>query len=97
MDGEPRPGTVDVAHAVVRHTRPGPAKGTIALNPGGPGETAVSRAEQLAQALRDVLDDHDLLLLDPRGTGFSGRVPCGVTDADFKPAPRAGQHEAVAR
>ncbi|MFF0413079.1 alpha/beta fold hydrolase [Kitasatospora sp. NPDC004745] len=97
VDGEPRLGTVDVAYAVVRHTRPGPARGTIALNPGGPGETAISRTEQLAQALEGVLDDHDLLLLDPRGTGFSGRVPCGVTDADFKFAPRAGQHEAVAR
>ncbi|MFE2722164.1 alpha/beta fold hydrolase [Kitasatospora sp. NPDC059327] len=97
VDGEPRLGTVDVAHAVVRHTGPGPARGTIALNPGGPGETTISRAEQLAQALQDLLDDHDLLLLDPRGTGFSGRVPCGVTDADFRLAPRAGQHEAVAR
>ncbi|MEU3571399.1 alpha/beta hydrolase [Kitasatospora sp. NPDC036755] len=94
--GEPRLGGIDVSYAVVRHSRPGPALGTVALNPGGPGETLIDRAEQVAGALEGVLDDYDVLLLDPRGTGRSGRLPCGVTEAEYRWAPRAGMREAVA-
>ncbi|MFG2909181.1 alpha/beta fold hydrolase [Kitasatospora sp. NPDC048286] len=93
---EPRLGGIDVSYAVVRHSRPGPALGTVALNPGGPGETLIDRAEQVAGALQGVLDDYDLLLLDPRGTGRSGRLPCDVTEAEYRLAPRAGQREVVA-
>ncbi|MFE4515135.1 alpha/beta fold hydrolase [Kitasatospora sp. NPDC056783] len=92
----PRLGGIDVSYAVVRHGRPGPALGTVALNPGGPGETLIDRAEQVAGALQGVLDDYDVLLLDPRGTGRSGRLPCDVTEAEYRWAPRAGQREAVA-
>ncbi|MFG3224752.1 alpha/beta fold hydrolase [Kitasatospora sp. NPDC048194] len=93
---EPGLGTIGVSYAVVRHSRPGPALGTVALNPGGPGETLIDRAEQVAGALEGVLDDYDLLLLDPRGTGRSGRLPCDVTERDYRWAPRAEQREAVA-
>ncbi|MFE6049177.1 alpha/beta fold hydrolase [Kitasatospora sp. NPDC056446] len=93
---EPRLGGIDVSYAVVRHSLPGPAKGTVALNPGGPGETMIDRARQVAAALQGVLDDHDVLLLDPRGTGRSGRLPCDVTEAEYRWAPRAGQRRAVA-
>ncbi|MFF2617423.1 alpha/beta fold hydrolase [Kitasatospora sp. NPDC058046] len=96
VTGEPRLGGVDVSYAVVRHSRPGPALGTVALNPGGPGETLIDRAEQVAGALRGVLDDYDLLLLDPRGTGRSGRLPCDVTEAEYRWAPRPEQRELVA-
>lgn len=97
VDGTPRLGTIDVGYAVVRHTRPGPAKGTIAVNPGGPGETLIDRAGLVAAALEGALGDYDLLLLDPRGTGKSGRLPCKVTEADYRFAPRAEQQHAVAR
>lgn len=90
-------GSVPVAYAVVRHTGPGPARGTVAINPGGPGETAIDRAEPFAAALQGVLDTHDVLLVDPRGTGRSGRIPCGVTDAEYRFADHAGQRAAVAR
>lgn len=93
---QPGLGTIGVSHAVVRHSRPGPALGTIALNPGGPGETLIDRAGQVATALQGVLDDYDLLLLDPRGTGRSGRLPCDVTEAEYRWAPRAEQRELVA-
>ncbi|MFF0393034.1 alpha/beta hydrolase [Kitasatospora sp. NPDC004615] len=93
---EPRLGGIDVSYAVVRHSNPGPALGTVAVNPGGPGETLIDRAEQVAGALQGVLDDYDVLLLDPRGTGRSGRLPCDVTEAEYRWAPRAGQREAVA-
>ncbi|MFD5468116.1 hypothetical protein ACFWIQ_35695 [Kitasatospora sp. NPDC127059] len=92
---EPGPGTIGISHALVRHSRPGPALGTVAVNPVGPGETLIDRAEQVSAALQGVLDDYDVLL-DPRGTGRSGRLPCDVTEAEYRWAPRAGQREPVA-
>ncbi|MGW6407980.1 alpha/beta fold hydrolase [Streptomyces vinaceus] len=90
-------GTLEVGYAVVRHRAPGPAKGTVAVNPGGPGEVAIDRAEHFATALNGLLHDHDLLLVDPRGTGRSERMPCGLTDADYRFGTREEQREAVAR
>ncbi|MFI9788563.1 hypothetical protein ACIHEI_34395 [Kitasatospora sp. NPDC051984] len=88
VTGEPRLGGIDVSYAVVRLGNPGPALGTVAVNPGGPGETLTDRAEQVAGVLQGVLDDYDVLLLDPRGTGRSGRLPCDVTEAEYR-WPRA--------
>lgn len=90
-------GTIKVSYAVVRHAGPGPAKGTVAVNPGGPGEVAIDRAEVFAPALAGLLKDHDLLLVDPRGTGRSGRLPCGVGDAEYRFGTRAAQRDAVER
>ncbi|MCC3777106.1 alpha/beta fold hydrolase [Streptomyces sp. UNOB3_S3] len=95
--GKPELGTVAVSYAVVRHSAPGPARGTVAVNPGGPGETAIDKAEEFAWGLEDLLEDHDLLLVDPRGTGRSQPVPCGVTDAEYRFGTRAQQRAAVER
>lgn len=81
----------------MRHTAAGPAKGTVAVNPGGPGEVAIDRAPLFAPALHGLLADHDLLLVDPRGTGRSERLPCGVTDAEYRFGTRAQQRAAVER
>ncbi|MEV7414759.1 alpha/beta fold hydrolase [Streptomyces sp. NPDC089919] len=97
VTGEPGLGRVKVSYAVVRHTAPGPAKGTVAVNPGGPGETAIDKAEAFARGLGALLKDHDLLLLDPRGTGRSERIPCGVTDTEYRFGTRAQQRAAVVR
>ncbi|MDK9501144.1 alpha/beta hydrolase [Streptomyces katrae] len=97
VSGRPGLGTVDVAYAVVRHRSPGPAKGTVAVNPGGPGEVAVERAPVFGEVLKDLLGDHDLLLVDPRGTGRSQRIPCGVTDAEYRFGTRQEQRDAVTR
>ncbi|MBP2401491.1 alpha/beta fold hydrolase [Streptomyces syringium] len=95
--GKPDLGAVEVSYAVVRHTAPGPAKGTVAVNPGGPGETSIDKAEAFAWGLESLLKDHDLLLVDPRGTGESQPVPCGVTDAAYRFGTRAQQRAAVER
>ncbi|MGW8327662.1 alpha/beta fold hydrolase [Streptomyces sp. NPDC055897] len=97
VTGRPELGTVGVSYAVVRHSAPGPAKGTVAVNPGGPGEVAIGKAEEFAGGLAGLLDDHDLLLVDPRGTGRSERMPCGVTDAEYRFGTREQQRDAVAR
>ncbi|MCB5165608.1 alpha/beta hydrolase [Streptomyces bambusae] len=95
--GRPGLGTVKVSYAVVRHRGAGPAQGTVAVNPGGPGETAIDKAEAFAWGLEGLLADHDLLLVDPRGTGRSERIPCGVTDAEYRLGTRAQQRAAVVR
>ncbi|WP_069886234.1 alpha/beta fold hydrolase [Streptomyces luteocolor] len=95
--GKPKLGTIKVSYAVVRHSGPGAAKGTVAVNPGGPGEVAIDRAEMFAPALGGLLKSHDLLLVDPRGTGRSERLPCGVTDAEYRFGTRAQQRAAVER
>lgn len=95
--GKPNLGEVEVSYAVVRHSAPGPAKGTVAVNPGGPGETAIDKAEAFAWGLEGLLTDHDLLLVDPRGTGASQPIPCGVTDAEYRFGTRARQRAAVER
>nr|BEK63227.1 alpha/beta fold hydrolase [Kitasatospora purpeofusca] len=97
VSGKPWLGSVAVAYAVLRHRDAGAARGTVAVNPGGPGETAIDRAGVFAAGLDGVLGSHDVLLVDPRGTGRSGRIPCGVTDAEYRFADRAGQRDAVAR
>ncbi|GHC83416.1 peptidase [Streptomyces flavofungini] len=95
--GKPKLGTIDVSYAVVRHRGPGAAKGTVAVNPGGPGEVAIDRAPEFAAGLDAVLKDHDVLLVDPRGTGRSERIPCGVTDVEYRFGSRKQQRDAVTR
>ncbi|MEU1819014.1 alpha/beta fold hydrolase [Streptomyces roseifaciens] len=95
--GKPELGEVEVSYAVVRHSAPGPVKGTVAVNPGGPGETSIDKAGVFAWGLEELLKDHDLLLVDPRGTGASEPVPCGVTDAEYRFGTRAQQRAAVER
>ncbi|CAM5275700.1 alpha/beta hydrolase [Streptomyces spiroverticillatus] len=90
-------GKVKVSYAVVRHSGSGPAKGTVAVNTGGPGEVVIDRAPLFQHALGDLVKDHDLLLVDPRGTGRSERIPCGVTDAEYRFGTRAQQRAAVER
>ncbi|MGW2224290.1 alpha/beta fold hydrolase [Streptomyces formicae] len=97
VTGKPELGTVGVSYAVVRHSAPGTAAGTVAVNPGGPGEVAIGKAELFALGLGDLLKDHDLLLVDPRGTGRSERIPCGVGDAEYRFGTRARQRAAVER
>src|SRR5690349_19668637 len=47
----------------------GASRGTIAVIPGGPGQAGLPLAAEIALALAPVRADHDLLLVDPRGTG----------------------------
>src|SRR4051794_35043327 len=57
----------------------GTSRGTIAFIPGGPGQPALGLADGVVDSLRPVLADHDLLLVDPRGTGLSQPTGCVLT------------------
>jgi pimeloyl-ACP methyl ester carboxylesterase len=66
--------------------RGGVSRGTIAVLPGGPGEAALPLGRVIARALRPALADHDLLLVDPRGTGRSDPTRCSVRALASTPA-----------
>ncbi len=68
------PGTLSLAYARLPAT--GIRTGTIALLPGGPGQTAISFAKDVRAILADVRPSYDILLIDPRGTGGSAATEC---------------------
>jgi pimeloyl-ACP methyl ester carboxylesterase len=74
---DPAAGTLDVAYALVPRTDTSrPALGTIAPNPGGPGQSTIASAGLYVGALAPLRERRDLLLIDPRGTGRSGALSC---------------------
>lgn len=98
VDGQPELGSVDVGYALVRRTRTdGPAAGTITPNPGGPGVPMISHAAEAVALTGPLLEDHDLLLIDPRGTGVSSPLDCGASELEYQLGTRAQQLEAVGR
>jgi pimeloyl-ACP methyl ester carboxylesterase len=87
---------IDVGYALIHHQDPTvpAARGTVVLNPGGPGDEVVANAAEWVGRLGGLVADHDLLLIDPRGTGRSHPLNCGVSAA---PTTRRGVVRAVAR
>ncbi|WP_040804054.1 alpha/beta fold hydrolase [Nocardia concava] len=97
VDGNPGLGTVNVGYALIRHTGNGAAKGAILPNPGGPGVPMIAHAAEAAKLSAEMLSDHDVLLIDPRGTGVSDALDCGVGEDEFQLGTREQQREAVGR
>src|SRR3954463_4960866 len=87
---------IDIGYALIRHRDPAlpAARGTVVINPGGPGGDVISGAAQWVEQLAGLLADHDLLLIDPRGTGRSHAISCGVSGL---PATREGLVRAIGR
>ena len=81
--------TIEIGYALIRHRDAAlpAARGTVAFNPGGPGSDVIANAATWASVFGDLLADHDLLLIDPRGTGRSHLLDCGWTAL---PATREG-------
>ena len=86
---KPRGPMIDIGYALIRHRDPAlpAARGTVVINPGGPGAEVISGAAQWVEQLAGLLSDHDLLLIDPRGIGRSHAISCGLTEL---PATRDG-------
>src|SRR6476660_4786532 len=72
---DPAAGTIRIAFYVSPHTGSGPGLEPIFIAPGGPGESGWSERffYERASALSE---HHDLVLIDPRGTGRSGPINC---------------------
>ncbi|WP_228118082.1 alpha/beta fold hydrolase [Rhodococcus erythropolis] len=96
VEGRPDLGGVDVGYAIVRHSRDEePAAGTILPNPGGPGAGMIESAAMVVEVAGSLLDDHDLLLVDPRGTGVSSPLDCGADEPTFRTGMREQQLQIV--
>src|SRR3954465_8240255 len=68
------PGTQRVGYAVLPAT--GTATGTLAAVLGGPGQASTSAAKTIGRLLEPLRGSYDVLLVDQRGTGRSGRLSC---------------------
>lgn len=71
---QPQSGTVDLRAYRFKAADPAKKKGTILNFPSGPGETG----DLAFASLRQHLPEYDLIALDPRGVGQSGRLSCAT-------------------
>ena len=80
---EARPDGETVELAVVRRRAPGPPGdriGSLVVNPGGPGASAVEYLRAAYEGLpRAVRARFDVVAVDPRGVGQSRPIRCGTT------------------
>ncbi|QWB22582.1 MULTISPECIES: alpha/beta hydrolase [Streptomyces] len=78
---DPGGARIDLMISRLASTNPEERRGTLMLNPGGPGGAGLAQAALLvARGLpADVLDSYDLIGMDTRGIGHSAPVTCGFT------------------
>jgi pimeloyl-ACP methyl ester carboxylesterase len=96
-----KPALGDVAIAVTRHPATGSNRvGSLFVNPGGPGASAVEYLQGSYQGFPATVRDHfDMVAFDPRGVGRTVPVRCETTqqlDAYFHvdPVPDSPQERA---
>ncbi len=98
--GDPSGRTFDLAVIRRRALDPGHRIGSLLVNPGGPGVSAVDFLRDFAATLpREVRRRFDLVAFDPRGVGRSGAIDCvdsldPLFDQSFSPAD-AGARDAM--
>ena len=84
---DPSLGTTRIGFAVrPRSDRSRPSLGTIFAVEGGPGYSSTGSAKYFTRLFRDLLDRHDLVLADTRGTGISDALLCGNSQKTEDPA-----------
>jgi pimeloyl-ACP methyl ester carboxylesterase len=72
------PGTLPLAYARIPAT--GVRTGTIVVLTGGPGQPAIAQTKGYRGVLRGPRWNHDLVLVDQRGSGGSGAVNCSPAE-----------------
>jgi pimeloyl-ACP methyl ester carboxylesterase len=83
---EPDGQQIEIMVSRLASKNPGKRRGVLMLNPGGPGGSGLSFADDLAWfgMPASVLDSYDLIGMDTRGIGHSAPVSCGFTaDQDY--------------
>ncbi|WP_331741802.1 alpha/beta hydrolase (plasmid) [Streptomyces sp. NBC_00726] len=77
---EPDGRTIGIAVSRLRASRPKERHGVLLLNPGGPGAPGLDLpADPNLKLPTQVKQRYDLIGFDPRGTGRSAPVSCGLT------------------
>ena len=77
------PSASDIELSVVRLPASGDSRGSLVLNPGGPGASGVDYARAARAVVSpDVLKSYDIVGFDPRGVAGSAPVDC-VDDAQL--------------
>jgi pimeloyl-ACP methyl ester carboxylesterase len=69
-------GSIPVYFEYYPHTAPGPAVGTLVATEGGPGFPATESRDSYLALFGPLRADHDVLIMDNRGTGRSASVNC---------------------
>lgn len=70
------PGSLAVGFEYYPHTGRGEPRGTLVATEGGPGYPARESREDYLGLFRPLMRDHDVLIMDNRGTGTSGALDC---------------------
>jgi len=78
-------GTIDLRVERVRAFERSRGGAPIVALAGGPGQAATPFTEAFATLLEPVLDDHDLVVFDQRGTGRSGLLRCPGLERVLQP------------
>ena len=71
-----RAGTLAVGFEYYPHSETGPSAGVLVATEGGPGFPARESRTDYLTLFRPLMRDHDVLIMDNRGTGSSGAVDC---------------------
>ena len=69
-------GDIPIAFILYAHTGPGATAGTIVAQEGGPGLPSIGSRGAYLALYASLRVDHDLLMVDARGTGDSGVIDC---------------------
>lgn len=70
--------TLDLAFVVLKALNEGESGDAFTQFNGGPGVSVTGRASFFARSRAAVRSDRDILLVDHRGTGSSGALPCDI-------------------
>jgi pimeloyl-ACP methyl ester carboxylesterase len=70
------PGRLSIHFEYYPHRAPGKSIGTIVATEGGPGYPATESRDDYLALFKPLLNEHDFLMMDNRGTGQSGAVDC---------------------
>ena len=83
--GDPLAGSISIHFELYLHTDPGQAKSAIIVNFGGPGASTTAMRSIPLFWFGPAYADHDVLLIDDRGTGSSGALDCPAYQHDSGP------------
>lgn len=94
---DPARRTLELRVALIRSDAPAADRDIVVFLAGGPGQSAIDTWPQVAAAFAPLRKDHDILLVDQRGTGGSNALDCPAPGGDdgrggAPDAAEAGRH-----